>query len=29
MASYVVGKSEKIRLNADSKSVVHGGKTYR
>ena len=29
MASYVVGKSEKIRLNADSKSIVHGGKTYR
>ena len=29
MASYVIGKSETIKLNADSKSITHGGKTYR
>jgi len=29
MASYVVGKSETIRLNAAGNSISHGGKTYR
>lgn len=29
MASYIVGKSENIRLNSDGSSISHGGKTYR